>query len=71
MEGAELSFDLVASHNVSRIRLGSLHRDFNPIWSREREITLDDWAGKIVSFFKSICSPVVEIGLPMPGGMTT
>ncbi len=71
MEGAELSFDLVTSHNVSRIRLGSLHRDFNPIRSREREIALDDWAGKIVDLFERIRSPVVEIGLPMPGGMTT
>ena len=71
MEGAELSFYLVASHDVSRIRLGSLHRDFNPIRSGEREITLDDWACKIVDFFECICSPVVEIGLPMPGGMPT
>jgi hypothetical protein len=71
MEGTELSFDLVASHDVSGIRLGPLHRDFNPIRSGEGEITLDDWAGKIVDFFEFICSPVVEIGLPMPGGMTT
>jgi len=71
MEGAELSFYLVASHDVSRIRLGPLDRDFNPIRSGEREITLDDWAGKIVDFFECICSPVVEIGLPMPGGMPT
>jgi len=40
MEGTELSFDLVTSHDVSRIRLGPLHRDFNPIGSGEREITL-------------------------------
>ena len=39
MEGTELSFDLVTSHDVSRIRLGPLHRDFNPIGSGEREIT--------------------------------
>jgi hypothetical protein len=71
MEGTEPSFDLVTSHDVSRIRLGPLHRDFNPIGSGEREITLDDWAGKIVDFFECIYSPVVEIGLPMPGGMTT
>ena len=50
MEGTELSFDLVTSHDVSRIRLGPLHRDFNPIGSGEREITLDDWAGKIVDW---------------------
>jgi hypothetical protein len=51
-----MSFDLVTSHDVSRIRLGPLHRDFNPIGSGEREITLDDWAGKIVDFFECIYS---------------
>src|ERR1700720_3507977 len=71
MEGAELSFDLVPGHDVCRICLGSLYRDLNPVRSRESEITLDDRAGKIVDFFECVCPPIVEIGLPMPGGMTT
>jgi hypothetical protein len=71
MQSTQLSFDLVTGYNLRWIGLGSLDRDLYPVRGRKREIAFDDWTGKIVEFFEYVRSTIIEIGLPMPRGMTT
>jgi len=71
MQSTQLSFDLVTGYDVRWIGLGALDCDLYPVRRRKREIAFDDWTGKIVEFFECVCSTVIEIGRPMPRGMTT
>jgi hypothetical protein len=71
MQGAELTFNLVAGYNVGWIRFGTLNRDFDPVRIGKSEVAFDNWAREIVELFKRIGVSIVEVGLPMPRGMAT
>src|SRR6476646_5361139 len=57
--------------DVSRITSGALHLHFNPIGSRQFEISLNDRPGKVVHFFERVPFAIVNVSLPMPRRVST
>ena len=57
--------------DISRITRGALHLHFDPVRSRQFEISFDDWPGEVVYFSERVRSAVVKVSLPMPRGVST
>jgi hypothetical protein len=59
----------VPRNNIGGISGRPLHGDLDFLRRRQDKVTLDNGTCKIVELFEDIFSSVVEIGLPVPGGM--
>ena len=58
-------------NNIAGIGGRPLHGDFDFVRRRQDKVALDNGTCKIVELFEDIFASVVEIGLPVPGGMAT
>ena len=59
----------MARNNIGGISGRPLHGDLDFLRRRQDKVALDNGTCKIVELFEDIFASVVEIGLPVPGGM--